>query len=80
MKTILLVVALLLTGCVARSDDGSPRQREVPREQQPHYMDNVVRVDGPKDPYRMYRFENDEVICYSHNENSLACHWKLNEK
>lgn len=79
MKTIMLVAALFMVSCSSPSD-GERRKRDTPREELPHYMKDIVRVDSSYDPGTMYRMENDEVICYMHGNDTLACHWKSNEK
>jgi len=81
---ILVAVSLgSFVGCEATVSTTPASQKDVPtvswRTGDPntlHFFKDEVRVDGKEFQGRIYREENDEVICYGSHETGFWCHWK----
>jgi hypothetical protein len=66
------LLAILLTGCVAKANNHAySNNEEVPHQM----LETQVKGHGHID--RIYRLENDEVICYTtYNNERLNCFLK----
>lgn len=73
----LLAYLFVATGC-SNSDETRNRSKSRAPDytQGEHYFKNAVKVDNEQVGPKMYRIENDEVICYVVHNGGADCQWK----
>jgi hypothetical protein len=77
MRLLLTSLLLSLTACQVRSEEEKIRaSRKLQAAHEKYDFTSIVKVNHGYVGAYSFRYENDEVICYSFSNSGAQCKWK----